>query len=255
MPTARSTFEKITAAGGDTGLPLNLKKRLDILLGYSLAPSTRFLDCGCGTGQYVFELVERADFDAFGIEFQDRKVDIGRAHPRHGHRISQGDLQCIDSPSESWDAALLNEVIEHLPDEETALGEIHRVIKKGGLFFVFAPNRWYPFETHGVYLKKSGARVAPWVPGIPYIPLWIGTRFFNYWARNYWQSELQTLLENAGFQVIERKYIWQTFEGISKSQPRIIKTFRPFFRTMSAVLGSVPLLRRFGISQVLICRK
>jgi hypothetical protein len=41
------------------------------------------------------------------------------------------------------------------------------------------------FETHGVYLKRSGRRVPH------YVPLGIGRIWFRYWARNYWPRVLR----------------------------------------------------------------
>jgi len=44
--------------------------------------------------------------------------------------------------------------------------------------------RLYPFETHGVFWCGTGRRVPHTIPGIPWIPLSLGTRLFDYWARN-----------------------------------------------------------------------
>jgi len=151
--------------------------------------------------------------------------------------------------------ALLNEVLEHIPDEKRALSEIHRVLVQNGLVIIFAPNRWYPFETHGVRLRKNGKKVPLWVPFIPYVPLSIGNRVFDYWARNYWQSEIVHLIKTTRFEVIERVWMWQTFENISGNQPSLVRHLQPILRAVSNLGQKLPVIKRFGVSQVIVARK
>jgi len=150
---------------------------------------------------------------------------------------------------------MLNEVLEHVPDELVALREIYRILKPGGILFVFSPNRWFPFETHHVVLKRSGREIPHWCPFIPYVPLDVGNHLWRYKARNYWQKELKELVHSAGFGIIETGFIWPTFEGISGHQPAFITLAKPLLRTVSGIFESTPFVTRFGVSQVLICRK
>ena len=250
-----SAYDSIAVGGGDTAQPLALAKRLAFIERHLVPGRTRFLDCGCGAGEYVFALADRLSLDAWGIEYDPQKAEEGRRHSRHGHRIARGDIQALDSESDSWDYAMVNEVLEHVPDDKRALREVHRVLKPGGLLFVFSPNRWYPFETHGVYLKGSDRLVSPWVPFVPYVPLRLGNRLFRYWARNYWHSELRGLLRAAGFSIVELGFVWQTFEGISGHQPAAVRLLRPLLRGMANLAERLPLTRGFGVSQALCCVK
>jgi SAM-dependent methyltransferase len=248
-------YQNIRIAGGDTASPLALVKRLRVIERHLSPARRRFLDCGCGAGEYVATLVERLGVDAHGIEYEAEKVGLAHSKPQLRERVVQGDLQSIELPSASWDYAMLNEVLEHVPDERKALAEVFRVLKPGGLLFVFSPNRWFPFETHGVFLRRSGRRVPHWIPFIPYLPLSIGGRFLHYWARNYWQGQLAELVQASGFKVIERSFVWLTFEGISRHQPALLRLTKPFLRRVSNCFERLPLVRRFGVSQVLVCRK
>ena len=50
---------------------------------------------------------------------------------------------------------MLNEVIEHVRDDAATLrGGAARASGPGGHIVIYAPNRLYPFETHGIYLGK-----------------------------------------------------------------------------------------------------
>jgi ubiquinone/menaquinone biosynthesis C-methylase UbiE len=250
-----AAYGSIACGGGDTAQPLALAKRLSFIERHLVPGRTRFLDCGCGAGQYVFALADRLSLDAWGVEYEPAKAADGRQHPGHGHRIALGDVQALESESDSWDYAMLNEVLEHVPDDTAAVREVHRVLKPGGRLFVFSPNRWYPFETHGVYLKGSDRFLSPWVPFVPYVPLTLGNRVFRYWARNYWHSQLRRLLVAAGFSIVDRTFIWQTFEGISGHQPAMVFPLRPLLRGMANLAERLPLANRFGVSQVLCCAK
>jgi SAM-dependent methyltransferase len=170
-------------------------------------------------------------------------------------RVRQGDLRDLPYADEEFHAALLNEVLEHVPDESASLTEIHRVLRIDGKLIVFSPNRWFPFEAHGVYLKRSGRFVPPYVPFIPYIPLPIGRRFFRYWARNYGHRELRNLVIDAGFQLEWTGFVWQTFENISGRQPWWISGSRGALRRIASLLERIPVLKMFGVSQVIVARK
>ena len=52
-----------------------------------------------------------------------------------------------------FDLVLSNEVIEHVVDDRQALAESARVMRPGGRLALFCPNRGYPFETHGIYVR------------------------------------------------------------------------------------------------------
>jgi SAM-dependent methyltransferase len=252
---SKGAFDAIHVAGGDTATPLSLEKRLRFISQVCDLAKVRFLDCGCGAGEYVFALIEKFQADAWGIEYLPEKVAKAKAHPGLAHRISQGDIQRLELRTESFDAVLLNEVLEHIPDEGAALRQVHRVLRPQGILIVFAPNRWFPFEAHGVHLKGTHISIRPWVPFIPYVPLFFGHRVFDYWARNYWQSELRRRITDAGFRITRLHYFWQTFENISGSQPWLVRRFKPALRRAANICESKVFLRRFGVSQVIVGTK
>jgi SAM-dependent methyltransferase len=249
-----STFKDTHLVDCSTAKPQTLEKRLAILSRHLAPAGGRFLDCGCGIGQYVQPLCRRYGLDAFGVEYEQEAVDSIQLDDFLKRRIVQGDLQALKYADGEWDYALLNEVLEHVGDDERVLREIHRVLKPGGLLFVFSPNRWFPFETHGITLKITGQRVY-WLPFTPYLPLELGELLYTSWARNYWQGQLRKMLESSGFAIVERSYVWPTFEGISGKLPRIFRPLRPLFRLISNACERTVFLKRFGVSQVFVCRK
>jgi SAM-dependent methyltransferase len=247
---------RIEPAGGDTAMPRNLRKRLAWIERFaSPLAKKRVLDCGCGAGEYVRALLARGA-DAWGVEFDERKLAAGAARDEGlAARLSVGDLEALSFRDQSFDAALLNEVLEHVPDDGAALAEVCRVLRPGGRLILLSPTRLYPFETHGVSWRGSGRRVPHTVPGIPWIPVSIGERFFAYWARNYWPWELRALVRGAGLRVIATGAVWQTFENISGHQPRWMSALRPLLRALCSLCERIPGLRAFGVSQLIVAEK
>jgi SAM-dependent methyltransferase len=249
------SYGAIAPGGHDTGAALNLERRLDVLARLAGSPaSRRILDAGCGSGVYVEALIA-GGADAYGVEFDGEAVTRGRARGVPADRISQGDLGSLDWPADSFDVVLLNEVLEHVPDDDAALVEIRRVLRDGGHLVVFSPNRLYPFETHGCTVRRTGRPVSHSIPGIPYVPVRLGRRFLRYHARNYWPWELRRKIRAAGFHVEGTEYVWQTFEGIGHDRTDWITHVSPILRRISLFLNRVPGVRAFGISQVVTARR
>jgi SAM-dependent methyltransferase len=249
------TTSEILPAGGDTSTPLNLRKRLGLIRSFadSLAGKS-VIDCGCGGGEYVRALRD-SGANAFGIEYQRGKIPERRTSGHLAHAaISVADIQRLPFTDGEFDLALVNEVLEHVPDDLEGLREVRRILKPNGMLVVFSPNRLYPFETHGVFLRRSERRIPHYTPLIPYLPLPIGRLIFRYWARNYWPWELRALIHRAGFEVVTTSFVWQTFENISGHQPAPIRRLSPALRSLASVLERVPVLRSFGVSQAIVAR-
>lgn len=249
--------EQIEIAGGDTDTPLSMKKRIQQISNSIELTGSSILDCGCGRGGYVMALRELGA-DAVGIEFLEEKVKDARKLGIPEAFVKVGDATKMPFEDSSFDALIFNEVLEHVPNDSLALQEAYRVLKPGGKVLVFSPNRLYPFETHGVY-KRGTKRLLPvWTPFIPYFPIQFGGRFFDYWARNYWPSEMRSLIQTTGFSISGCSYLWQTFEGISNEgsgTTNWMKPARPILRRLSTTLENCPGLRCFGVSQFVEGRK
>jgi SAM-dependent methyltransferase len=247
-------YTSIQPAGGDTATPLNLQKRLSLILRFCNRKQMRLLDCGCGAGEYIIAL-ERSGADAWGVEYDQEKVRQFRAIHPAGSRLCVGDLARLGILDRTFDVAVLNEVLEHVPDDVKALSEVHRILKDDGTLIVFAPNRRYPFETHGVIVTRSSRRLPHYLPFVPYLPVSLGRRILSYWARNYWPGELRDMVVRAGFTIVATDYMWQTFEGISCDQPAFIAAVASTLRKASGMLERAPVIRTMGASQVIIARK
>jgi SAM-dependent methyltransferase len=102
----------------------------------------RVLDAGCGSGGIALSFAEECEL-AVGLDIKNK---FGKA----GKRLSlergienaafvQGDGTGLPFESESFDLVLSHSVIEHVDSAVRYLGECHRVLRPGGIFFLQTP--------------------------------------------------------------------------------------------------------------------
>ena len=102
------------------------------------------LDAGCGDGISLFglsQIVETLNLDAklFGIDYN--ALRITRASRIKGViGLQQGSLYALPFANGVFEVIICNHVLEHIPDDQSALNEIHRVLKDYRIFILGVPN-------------------------------------------------------------------------------------------------------------------
>ena len=92
----------------------------------------RLLDYGAGTGHFARAMAGGWRVEAF---------DVSRAPPDARRAVARTDaVHGLPFESETFDAVTLWHVIEHLEDPAAALGEVFRVVKRGGVVVLSQPN-------------------------------------------------------------------------------------------------------------------
>lgn len=106
------------------------------------APGERIADLGCGSGVFT-GLLHRRGFNCTGIDLSPKLIRIAHeAHP--GIDFQEGDIEHLPFADESFDGVLLAGVLHHLPDWTACIAEVKRILKPGGRFVAFDPNRMNP---------------------------------------------------------------------------------------------------------------
>ena len=108
-----------------------------------LEPGARIADLGCGSGIFT-ALLRQQGYDPVGLDISPKLVSLGRAN-YPDIEFLEGDVENLPFPDDSLDAVLLSGLVHHLPDPSRCAGEVFRVLKSGGSFVAFDPNRMNPF--------------------------------------------------------------------------------------------------------------
>jgi SAM-dependent methyltransferase len=114
-----------------------------------LRPGMTVLDLGCGEGRHAFEAYRRGasviavDRGQSEVETTKRWLgaiaEAGEAPEDGRAEVVRGDLTALPVPDASVDRVMASEVLEHIPDDVTAIAEIARVLKPGGRVAVTVP--------------------------------------------------------------------------------------------------------------------
>ncbi|MDQ4134016.1 MAG: methyltransferase domain-containing protein [Actinomycetota bacterium] len=111
------------------------------------------LDLGCGGGRHAFA-ASRARAHVVALD-SDATEAAGTAAMLGAMRVAgeadsaslaaavRGDALALPFPDSTFDRVIAAEVLEHLPDDGTAVAELARVLRPGGTLAVSVP-RWWP---------------------------------------------------------------------------------------------------------------
>jgi SAM-dependent methyltransferase len=108
------------------------------------------LDAGCGVGYGSDLLRDHADV-VHGIDMSAREIEIAnRSYARPGLEYKAASIIDTGFPSGHFDAVACFEVIEHIDDQEGALAEFKRILKRDGVLVCSTPNKEFTlgFDQH-----------------------------------------------------------------------------------------------------------
>ncbi len=156
-----------------------LRRREAVGLRRSLPAGAEVLEVGCAAGDLLVPLRE-AGFRVTGVELSDHAATIART--RHQLDVHSGTLTDAPLAGKSFDAVIMRNVIEHVPDPRGDLERAASLLRPGGLLSLRTDNvassdarlfraLWYGFdfprhltlfspETLTAYVRSAGLEVA-----------------------------------------------------------------------------------------------
>ena len=202
------------------------------------------LDLGCGLGEYVRGF-ERAGAEALGCDVAADRLVEGRRRGAHG--LVAAAAEALPFRDGALDVVVLNEVIEHVADEAATLREVARVLAPEGRALIYAPNRLFPFETHGVFL---GSRfVFGNIPFVNWLPRRLRDRLVPH-ARVYAAGDWAALLADAKLELVDHSYVYPGYDNIAARLPPSAGCCARSATAPRARRG----WRRFALSHLLVLR-
>ncbi|MDX1437475.1 MAG: class I SAM-dependent methyltransferase [Anaerolineales bacterium] len=203
----------------------------------------RVLVDGCGVGLYL-ERLGALGGSALGLDIEFERV--GEARER-GLAVTCGAGEKLPFGDRTIDFVLSHEVIEHVADDRRAVEEMVRVLRPEGRIALFAPNRGYPFETHGIYWRGS-YRFGN-IPLVNYLPDSTRNRLAPH-VRAYRKSDLEALFADLPVQMISQTIIFGGYDNL-------VARWGAFGRALKAVLQSLERtpLKRLGLSHFWVVEK
>ncbi len=116
--------------------------------GFVITPPAKIMDLGCGAGNLVMELI-KDKYDAYGcgLAFKDGpNVDLLSSN--QNIRIVDPVNYRLPFEDNMFDVVISDQVFEHVQKYESAIQEMHRVLKPNGVCVHFFPPRYKPIEPH-----------------------------------------------------------------------------------------------------------
>jgi SAM-dependent methyltransferase len=181
----------------------------------------RLLENGCGLGLYLEHLFPLG-CEVVGLEFEYLRALEAKMVAEN---VLGGAGENLPFPANSFDLILSNEVIEHVVDDQQAIQEMVRTLVPGGRMIIFCPNRWYPFETHGIY--KRGKYYFGNKFGVNYLPRPLRNKLAPH-VRVYSKKDLKNLFQGMPVKYITTEVIFGGYDNIIARYPRLGRWLRSF---------------------------
>lgn len=220
------------------------ERRLAIVREHVALEGRRILDIGCGLGMYT-EAFRRYSPDVFGVE-----VELARACQATARAagVAQAVGEALPFPSETFDVVYNHEVLEHVVDDRQVVREAVRITRPGGCIVTFAPNRLWPFETHGVYWR--GSYHFGNVPLVNYLPHLLRDRLAPH-VRTYARRDLLCLFRDLPVRIRVHRTVYPGFDNIVHRFGRA----GALIRAISYALETWPLANQFGLSHLVVAER
>lgn len=132
------------------------------------------LEIGCGEAGVLKAFTERG-CSAFGIELEESRLEFARTFMQP--ELDAGKVRFLNKNiydvdidadiGQRFDLIILKDVIEHIPQQEKFMPQLHRFLNPGGMVFFAFPPWMMPYGGHQQVLPGKVASRLPWYHLLP----------------------------------------------------------------------------------------
>ena len=198
--------------------------------------SGRYLDAGCGTGDFLPDLVERGG-EVYGLDFADEMIErsqrkVLEAGCADRVTFAVGDVYNLPYEPNYFDAIIGVGLIEYLSTPDRAFQEAYRVMKPGGIMIITVPNIVSPFMAYETAVPKVKGVVKSALAAV-------GLRRPEraYFQRHYVPWVLDWQLRRAGFRKVDFSFCTYGFSSSKRMESFSLGLSRKFDRFERSPLG------------------
>lgn len=128
-------------------------------------PEKKALDAGCGGGRYTLALKALGFGEVVGIDFSPLNLETARSRAQArniaGVTYQTADVLKLPFADDAFDFAFSNGVLHHTQSIEQGIRELHRVLKPGGLGWLFIIGKPGGIEWDTVEILRQIMRPVP----------------------------------------------------------------------------------------------
>lgn len=160
----QKTYDKLWAGGWGSeteshGPSSKHRKRLilNIIKKYKHC-KLAILDIGCGDGFLLNSLKQYPSFKIFGLDVSPKAIELAQDRAGSDIQYLLGDLQSKEGlPKRKFDFIICSEVLEHLPNDKTAISNLAFLLAPQGKLLLTLPHKqdyWTQHDTAVAHLRR-----------------------------------------------------------------------------------------------------
>lgn len=220
--------------------PNNFTYRIILnLINKFLETPREILDIGCGVGTISLYLASKGN-RVYGVDISSNAIKSCRTSAKKLRLENKAHFKVMNFPkkipNEKFDFILLLEVIEHLKNDDLALGKIYLLLRKGGIAIISTPSKNAPLYKLGL-ADEFDQRVGH--------------------LRRYTLEELVDKCKSVGFKILETKKtegIIRNFLFLNPIAGKLIRFIKFFIADFVTFIDEIS-LKIFGESDLFVIVK
>lgn len=211
------------------GCQWGIKKYYLPLIERFIPKNSEILEIGCGTGKYT-EILKKDAKRICGVDISSKMIEMAKKRSPNVEFIV-GDCEALrDFKDEEFDVVAGFNTFSYFPNKPKALFSIHRVLRKGGIFF--------DLDMNGLSF-------------IYYIISFMRMNEMEKWHKYIRENTLQNLLpifNKAGFDIIHKDILNWIPNALHKP---IVSLLIP----IDSVFSRFPIIKKFAMRLIIVGRK